>query len=307
MKGQRAERGAGVRHDAFGKLHPAVTFGFFVAVIILTVIVQNPWWTAASVAGSAGFLIVLRGRAAGRLLFWMAGAFVALSVLNPLFNPHGSTVLFNYLGGRAYTLEALLFGMETAGMFVAIILWFGSSERVMTTDRFTYLFGGKAPALTLVLTMVLRLVPLYAAKVRQISCARAGVGLSIKTGGVRERVADGAATLSALIAWVLEGALIKADSMRARGYGCGTRTQMATYRFGLRDAVISVVGGVLLALAMGGVMGGWASALYLPSVVLPPLSIAGALSCGAFAGLVALPSIVEGVEELSWRSSISKI
>lgn len=208
-----------MRPDAFSTHHPAVTLTFFVGVIVLCVLVQQPVVQAVGLMGAMLYYLCLRGRDAGRLLAAMALALIALTAINPLFNTLGDTVLFTYLGARPYTLEALAYGASTATMFVSVMLWFACYAQVMSTDKFTYLFGRRAPALTLVLTMTLRLVPSYARKARQISTARRCAGLSMTQGSVRERVRDGASLLSALTSWALESAVTTADSMRSRGYG----------------------------------------------------------------------------------------
>ncbi len=208
-----------MRPDAFSTHHPAVTLTFFVGVIVLCVLVQQPVVQAVGLMGAVLYYLCLRGRNAWRLLVAMALALVMLAAINPLFNTLGDTVLFTCLGTRPYTLEALAYGASTATMFVSVMLWFACYAQVMSTDKFTYLFGRRAPALTLVLTMTLRLVPSYARKARQISTARRCAGLSMTQGSVRERVRDGASLLSALTSWALEGAVTTADSMRSRGYG----------------------------------------------------------------------------------------
>lgn len=208
-----------MRPDAFSTHHPAVTLTFFVDVIVLCVLVQQPVVQAVGLMGAVLYYLCLRGRDAWRLLVAMALALVMLAAINPLFNTLGDTVLFTYLRTRPYTLEALAYGASTATMFVSVMLWFVCYAQVMSTDKFTYLFGRRAPALTLVLTMTLRLVPSYARKARQISTARRCAGLSMTQGSVRERVRDGASLLSALTSWALEGAVTMADSMRSRGYG----------------------------------------------------------------------------------------
>lgn len=296
-----------MRRDAFGELHPAVTFGFFMCAVIFSIIVQDPLWTGASLVASALCLVSVRGRGAWRMVAAMAAAFVAIAAVNALLNAHGSTVLFIYLGGRPFTLEALLSGMQTAGMFASVMLWFGSYAQVVTTDRFTYLFGNAAPAVTLTFTMALRLVPTCLRRAQRISAARAGIGRSVRAGSVRARAASGLEVLSALTARSLEGAIITADSMRSRGYGSGARTQMACVRFAGRDAAVTAAGAVLFAGAAFGIARGWASAQFLPTVVLAPPSGASAVTLAAFAGFLLIPVIVNAKEGSPWRSSSSRI
>ena len=208
-----------MRSDSFSTHHPAMTLTFFVSVIVLCVLVQQPIVQAVGLMGAVLYYLCLRRRDAWRLLVAMMLALVVLAAINPLFNTLGDTVLFTYLGTRPYTLEALAYGASTAVMFVSVMLWFACYAQVMSTDKFTYLFGRRAPALTLVLTMTLRLVPSYVRKARQISMARRCAGLSMTQGSMRERARDGASLLSALTSWALEGAVTMADSMRSRGYG----------------------------------------------------------------------------------------
>ena len=323
-----------MRPDAFSTHHPAVTLTFFVGVIVLCVLVQQPVVQAAGLMGAVLYYLCLRGRDAWRLLAAMALALVVLAAINPLFNTLGDTALFTYLGARPYTLEALAYGASTATMFVSVMLWFVCYAQVMSTDKFTYLFGRRAPALTLVLTMTLRLVPSYVRKARQISTARRCVGLSMTQGSVRERARDGASLLSALTSWALEGAVTTADSMRSRGYGAQSkpvvgeisrlrslslaplemtekdRKQPGRYlqcRFRMRDALLlglmlACVIVTCIALASGAL-----AVSYVPAIDIPALSPLGIGALVACTVLVLAPSAIDAKEAIAWRSSLSSI
>ena len=323
-----------MRPDAFSTHHPAVTLTFFVGVIVLCVLVQQPIVQAVGLMGAVLYYLCLRGRNAWRLLVAMALALVMLAAINPLFNTLGDTVLFTYLGTRPYTLEALAYGASTATMFVSVMLWFACYAQVMSTDKFTYLFGRRAPALTLVLTMTLRLVPSYARKARQISTARRCVGLSMTQGSVRERARDGASLLSALTSWALEGAVTTADSMRSRGYGTkgggdfstpalrasarndgGQALRSAWHdsgrylqcRFRMRDALLLVLMLVCILVTCAALASGALSASYVPAIdipALPPLGIGALVACTV---LVLVPSVIDAKEAIAWRSSLSSI
>lgn len=295
-----------MRRNAFGELHPAASCGFFTAAIVLTVVVQDPVWTGASVVAAGLFTGLARGRAALSLLSGMGVAFVALSLINGLLNAQGATVLFAFPGGRPCTLEALLFGMQTAAMFVAVMLWFGCMAWVLPAGRALFLFKGAAPAIALVMAMVLRLVPAYARRARRIADARAGIGLSVRAGGIRARARSGLAVMDALASWALESVVVTADSMRSRGYGSGPRTCIAPFRFRKRDGAFLVVGAFLLVVAACGIAGGCAVAQFVPRVQLSAPSPLGAASLSAFVGLLLLPSVVHLAGRVPWRCSISK-
>lgn len=205
---------------SFSKAHPAISLSLFTAVVVLTVAIQSPLLTATSLAFATALHLSLRKTAGLRALIYMLPLACALTLINPLLNTQGQTVLFEYMGGRPYTLEGLAAGAQTAAMLMATLLWFASFNLMAPTRQLAQLFGKLAPALALALTMTMRLVPEYAQKAREISDAREGIGLSHKSGTVKQRARDGASTLGALAAWALEGSITTVDSMRSRGYGC---------------------------------------------------------------------------------------
>ena len=56
-------------NDSFSALHPALTFCYFAAVLLLTMLVLHPVFLALSLLGALGYCAVLRGwRSLGRLL-----------------------------------------------------------------------------------------------------------------------------------------------------------------------------------------------------------------------------------------------
>lgn len=323
-----------------------MTLTFFVSVIVLCVLVQQPIVQAVGLMGAVLYYLCLRRRDAWRLLVAMMLALVVLAAINPLFNTLGDTVLFTYLGTRPYTLEALAYGASTAVMFVSVMLWFACYAQVMSTDKFTYLFGRRAPALTLVLTMTLRLVPSYVRKARQISMARRCAGLSMTQGSMRERARDGASLLSALTSWALEGAVTMADSMRSRGYGSRAkpvigeisrlrslslaplemteggvsatplemtekdRKRPGRYlqcRFRVSDALLLGLVLTCVIVTCIALASGDLAVSYVPAIDIPTLSPLGIGALMACTVLVLVPSAIDAKEAIAWRSSLSSI
>lgn len=290
----------------FAACHPALNFIFFALAIAGGMCFVHPLFLAVSLAASLTYYMLLRGRAALRPLGWMLALGVLAGLANPLFVTRGETLLFLWAGGRRFTLEALLYGLAAGGMLVTVLLWFGCYNAVMTDDKFQYLFAGAAPSLAMVLSMTLRLVPLFERRAAQISLARRCVGKGAADGRRRERLENGAQVLSALTQWALEGTVETADSMRARGWGCGPRGRFSIWRFGRRDAALGAVMAAAGALLAAGVLGGGARAAYYPVLSLP----CGGWTAAALAGygaLCFLPAAVTIWEEISWRISRSKI
>ncbi len=293
--------------SGFASLHPAVVFGWFLCAMILVVVVGDPLWIGCACAGAAALCLMERGRAGLRLIAAMVPLLIVLSLVNGLVDPQGETVLFTYLS-RPFTAQAVLYGMQTAGMLVCVLLLFSSYDRMMTSDRFTYLFGGAAPSLTLILTMALRFVPDYLRKARQISRARECIGMGAADGSVRLRVRNGADILGALTTWALEAGIITADSMRSRGYGTASRrTRFAHHPFGMRDAVSAASMALLVALSIAGMLQGTTSVEYLPRIVLPPVTPLGVVAFASFVGFMLVPFAIDVGGRISWRNSLSRI
>ena len=162
--------------DAFSNCHPAVNFLFFVGAIGFGVLIQHPAYLIAGAIGAAVYYLLLSGKAGWKRIAMLLPMVLMLTAVNPLFNTYGERVLFHVFG-RPYTVEALLYGAAIAGVFLVMMLWFGCYNAVMTSDKFTSLFGNLIPAISLLLVMVLRMIPSFIRKAGQIMGARKSVGL----------------------------------------------------------------------------------------------------------------------------------
>ena len=164
-------------YDVFSRCHPAVNFLFFAAAIVLTVVLFHPAYLLVSLLCGGAYYAVLRRARCAKTLGFLLIAMVLVAAVNPLFNTLGETILFT-LFGRPYTWQALCYGGCAGMMFAAVSLWFLCGGIVMTSDKFTSLFGAVIPAISLVLVMVLRLIPAYWRMGKQIAGARKCIGRS---------------------------------------------------------------------------------------------------------------------------------
>ena len=114
----------GNMNDAFAGYHPAIGFIFFISAIVTGMFFVHPVFLGVSIVASALYYLLLTGRRGIKFLYSMLFLFIAISLINPLFNTLGETVLFTYFGGRCFTLEALMYGFATSGMFLSVLLWF---------------------------------------------------------------------------------------------------------------------------------------------------------------------------------------
>ena len=279
--------------DPFSRCHPAVNFAFFVAVIGFGVVIQHLAYALAALVGSGMYLCLLHGKSGLRFLRAMAGMLVLIAVLNPLINDQGEHVLFS-LWGRPYTLEAMAYGGALGLIFSVTMIWFGCYSQVLTSDKFTALFGNLIPALSLLLVMVLRLIPAFTRKSRQILTARGAIGKGIDNAATgKETLKSSVGVLSALTDWALEGSIITADSMRARGYGCGKRTNFHIYKLTRKDVLLlaAILGLSLCVLGYGGTEAGFTPYFYCDYLTL---------GFPAYCLLLLIPPILYLREAIAW-------
>lgn len=290
--------------DPFSKRHPAVNFAFFVGAICCAVVIQHPAYLAVGIVSAAAYDLLLHGRRGVKTLLGMLPVFLVLMFLNPLFNTYGDRVLFRYFG-RPYTLEALLYGGVIAAMFVEMLLWFGCYNAVLTSDKFTSLFGNLIPALSLLLVMVLRLIPNLMRKASQISGARKCIGKGAAEGDTtKEKLEDGMSVLGALTSWTLEGSVVTADSMRSRGYGTAKRSSFMIYRMTASDWALLALLAVLFGTAA---FAGDKTATFTPVLSIASIGGWNILGLAAYAGFLLIPTVLYLKEAIVWHISRSRI
>ena len=293
--------------DAFSKYHPAVNFIFFIGAIVAGMLILHPAYVVACIICSALYYVLLRGRKAWSKIAVMLPLFVFVSLINPIFNTYGERVI-THIFGRPYTLEALLYGAALAGMLVSMLLWFGCYNAVLTEDKFTSLFSDLAPSISLLLVMVLRLIPSLIKKGKQIAGARMSIGKdSSNASGFKGKLIGGMTLVSALLSIALEGGVVTADSMRARGYGCAKRTSFMKYRLTAADKVLLALIIVLLALIIFFSVRGAAAAEFTPELNIAPVSGVNALGFVFYCVYMLLPSILHIREDVQWNISRSRI
>lgn len=289
-----------MKSDAFSGCHPVVNFLFFVGAIGFGATIQHPAYLAAGAACALCYYLMLAGKKGLPLVSASAALFFLFSVINPVLNTRGKHILFR-LFGRPYTLEALYYGMALGAIMVIMLLWFGCYSAVLTSDKFTALFGSLIPALSLLLVMVLRMIPAFTRKARQILDARRTIGKgTAQTGKLTEKARDGTTVLSALTDWALEGSIITADSMRSRGYGTGKRSHFQLYRMTFLDFVLL---GLILAGEIAVLFAGGTGAEYTPKLKIEAVG----WGLPVYIVFLLIPIVLHIKEVIAWRISISRI
>ena len=292
--------------DSFSSFHPVVNFLYFLAVILFSMFFLHPVFLGISLLCGMAYSTYLNRGKAVRFNLMMLPVLLLFAVMNPVFNHEGATILV-YVNDNPVTAESIIYGFAAATMFVSVIIWFSCYNAVMTSDKFIYLLGRVIPALSLVLSMTLRLVPRFKAQARVISNAQKCIGRDVSNGGVIQRAKNGMKILLILITWALENAIDTADSMKSRGYGLKGRTSFSNYRFDRRDVLGLVVLLLLIAVVLAGAAAGENNIVYFPALVVKPFSPFSLTVYLGYAGLCLMPLIMDLWEDAKWARLQSKI
>ena len=294
-----------MKHHAFLSCHPAVNLLYFVLVLTFSMFFLHPLCLAVSLCAVLWCAAQLNGgTAVRRTARWLAPSALLAALVNLAFNHQGATILAYLPSGNPLTLESIAYGFAAAAMLAAVVLWFSCWNTVMTSDKLMHLFGRVVPALSLLLSMTLRFVPRFQAKLREVTAARRGMGLYAEKGWL-QKLKSAVTVFSVMVTWSLENAVETADSMKSRGYGLPGRTAFSLYRYSRRDRLL------LLWLALCGayVAAGWALGgvkwRYYPTArgVLTPYSASVLL---AYFLLCLTPVLLQRKEARTWSSIASK-
>ena len=294
-----------MKNDAFSGFHPVVNFIFFVAALGLTMFIQQPVYLLISMISGCAYLLYLQGKKGFfRQVGYLVPILVMMAVMNPMFNHEGITVLWYLPNDNPITLEAICFGLASAVMMGASIVWFNCCNTVFTSDKIIYLFGRVIPALSLLISMTLRFVPRFKNFLQSVMRTQQAMH---KPENTKEKLQQALAAFSATVSWAMEQSIVSADSMKSRGYGGLGRTAFSIYIFEKRDGITLMM---LFLLCMGaavphliGVMG-WTYYPSLTGELLGPVQILAYLCYG---GMCNLPLIINLMEDRKWNALRSKI
>ena len=293
--------------EAFSGCHPAVNFMFYIGAFVMGMCLLHPIFLVCSIFCSMAYYLVVK-RWDWKFFGMLFVLFLGMALINPLFNLRGEHVLFTYGNGRPYTWEAICYGMAMASIFVTVLTWFATYNEIMTSDKFLYCFGKFAPTVTLILTMVLRLVPEFQKKTKQIGGARKCIGMSVEDGTTYEKAEHGLTLVSALTSWALEGGVVMADSMRNRGFGCGKRTTFSIYKMRTMDRNLLLFMLVLMGIVALSALKGGTFVEFVPAIKMAEIRNVWTLAgVAAYFVFLSIPTFMNIMEELRWRILRSKI
>jgi len=292
----------------FSTCHPAVIFLYFGLMLLFSLWLTHPASAALSLLGAVLWSQQLGGRETARFqLRTLLPMLILAALFNPVFSHEGATILTWLPSGNPLTLESILYGIGTAGMLACVICWFSCFNRVVTSDMFLYLFGRIAPALSLILSMVLRLVPRFQRQFHAVCRTQAALGRPTDRGPLLRRWANAVRVWSILLTWALENAVDTADSMRSRGYGLPGRTSFSLYRLTEKDSGLLCWLGTLAALLTALALRGALAWRYYPTVRCAAWDIWQATALLTYLALSLTPCILDVWEGRKWKRMTSDI
>lgn len=292
-----------MRNCAFSGFHPTVNLLYFIIVIGFTMFFMHPISLAISFVCAFSYAVYLNGKKAVRLaLMFMLPLMILTAAINPLLNHQGSTILGYLPNGNPLTFESIVFGLAAAVMLATVILWFSCFNAVMSSDKLVYLFGRVIPALSLILSMALRMVPRFREQIKVISNAQKGIGRDTASGNMIAKIRHGIKILSIMVTWALENAIETADSMKARGFGLPGRTAFSIFRFDRRDAYAMIYLLACAAVVIAGAMIEVYRFRYFPTIRGEWHGVWTIAVFVAHFALSAFPIIANLKEEFVWKS-----
>ena len=289
--------------NAFDEFNPLSVFVYFLAAAGIAMFASDPVLLSLSMLGSV-LLYCIRTRSSqrGTHLFSLM-LFIGLSLINPLFQHNGVTVLF-VLNDNPVTLEALLYGISAAAMIVSVLYWFRSFSAIITSDKLLYLFGLVSSKLALLVSMALRYVPLFKAQAKNVDAAQRAMG-QYREDNVIDAIRLKLSVFSIMVSWALENGIVTADSMAARGYGAGRRSFYAIYHMRKADVAAIIVSLALMCALIA--LRRYAAFAFYPALDTIGINAGSLALYGLYALLAFAPTLVELGEGLKWHCLRSRI
>ena len=294
--------------DRFSHYHPLVNFLYFTLVIGFSMVLNHPLAQGISLVCAIVYAVQTDGlKAVGFCLKWCLPVMLLTAFINPAFSHEGRTILLYLPTGNPLTLESILYGISSGVLIATIFLWFLNFNRVITSDKFIYLFGRVIPALSLVLSMTLRFIPKFKTQMDAVIDAQKSIGRDISEGSLWRRMKIAITVLSIMVTWALENAIETADSMKSRGYGLKGRTAFSIYRFDDRDQLALLYLGFCGFYLLTGTMISAFGFRYFPSIRYIGLNAVTLSFQFVYLILCLMPVALNWAEEKQWKAMHSKM
>ena len=286
----------------FSSLHPLPSFLYYLGAIILIMTFYNPIFLLA------GLLILIainfiqdRGKKIKSYRKFYIFMAMIIIFMNPIISSRGETVLF-YIFDRVITLESLVYGICTAISLISIMVLFLSYNMIITEDKFMYLFSDMLPKTSFLIMMTMGFIPLLKRRITEINTVQELKGGKEYGNKFKEKLIERMKVLNILLIWSLEESIIRARSMRARGYGA---VQKRSFYFNYRMDKLDIFTLLFIIFAVFTLMFSWNSGIIhyeiYPKVSSVNLEFKTILFFILYILYLGIPIIIEGMDKLKWH------
>ena len=152
----------------FHDLNPAVIAIWFFAVTGTAMFCSYPVICFLTLLGGVLLFTIRNGKKHLKTHLLFLILYVILTLANPLISHNGKTVLF-VMNDNPVTLEALLYGLNSATMLTGVLYLFRSFTQIMTSEKLLYITSVLSPKISMVLSMAIRYVPLFSRQGQKVS------------------------------------------------------------------------------------------------------------------------------------------
>lgn len=285
----------------FKSFHPITALLFFIFSFSVSLVSSNPYFIAICFLTGALYCLKLQGkRCLSYLIKFILPFIILITVFNGFVNHYGITVLFVLKDGNNFTLEALVYGFVSAVKIANMLLWLECFNEIITSEKIIFLFGRLSPRIALILSMVLRFIPLIRSQSEEINKAEKGIGNSNHI-NLFDKFKRALRRISILISWTLEKGIDTSDSMRARGYGLRGRTSYNSYIFSVKDLISTL--SFAFSLVMLIISNEKLEAFYNPVIIIPEIDLISFLLLFIFFIVLLIPVVIDIWEEKRWKIS----
>lgn len=286
----------------FKGLHPVTGLIFYIFAFFSSLSWSNPFLlTICFICASIYAFKLQKKKILSYIFKFIIPLIFLVTIFNALFSHYGVTVLFTMKNGNSFTLEALIYGFITGLRIGNMLLWLESFNEIITGEKTVYLFGRLSPRIALVISMVLRFIPVIRLQSRCISSSEKALCGGTKERNIIKRLQSASRRLSILISWTLERGIDTASSMLARGYSLKGRTSYNSYRFSILDGIgiFLSLSALILSIALSDKIQG----SYNPVIVFPEINLLGILISLFLIFVLLMPLIIDLREDRLWSTS----
>lgn len=193
--------------NRFEDINAMVLFVFLMLVLVPIMFVMDIYMAGVAWLGGICYITALKRKFNIEYIFYSVVAILIITLVNSLVAPRGTNIVL-WVAGRSITLDSINYGATTGVMLVAAIIWCMILTTLMTTDHIVRLLR-PVPRIGLLISMILKLVPEYVRRYKQVS--EANKMSSDRRGFIK--------TTSAVFTYALESSGDTAETMMIRGYG----------------------------------------------------------------------------------------